>query len=183
MDTLLIFVIAIGLAMDCFAVAISNSSISGEVRPGVPLKLAIAFAFAHLVLVFAGHRLGAVLQSMFAGHEYLVAMFILFFIGSKMIMDARKRKPQSKVFDINEIRVIIVLSIATGMDTFLAGIAMGIIGLGFYLAGLLVTVSVFVFTLAGIAGGKNLGMAFSKRIAITGGVFLLMAAVKVLVIW
>ncbi len=177
----MIFVIALGLAMDCFAVAISNSSISGEVRPGVPLKLAIAFAFAHLVLVFAGHSLGGVLQGMFVGYEAFVAIFILFFIGSKMIMDARKRKPQSKVFDINEVRVMVVLSIATGMDAFLAGIALGVTGLGIYLAGVLVTITVFVFTLAGMTGGKNLGMAFSKRIAIVGGVFLLLAGVSVLV--
>ncbi len=178
METLIVFLIALGLAMDCFAIAISNSSISGEIKPGVPLKLAIAFAFAHLVLVFAGHRLGGLLQPMFEGMEHYVALFILIFIGSKMIMDARRRRPQSRVFDINEGRVIVVLSIASGMDALLAGLALGMTGMGIYLAGLLITLTVFIFTIAGMAGGKNFGMLYAKTIAIIGGVFVLMAAIS-----
>ena len=178
METLIVLLIALGLAMDCFAIAISNSSISGEVKPGVPLKLAIAFAFAHLVLIFAGHRLGGLLQPMFGGMEQFVAIFILLFIGSKMIMDARRRKPQSRVFDINEARVMVILSIASGMDALLAGLALGMTGIGIYLAGILVTVSVFIFTIAGMAGGKNFGLPYARTIAVIGGVLVLMAAIN-----
>ncbi len=180
METLIVFLIALGLAMDCFAIAISNSSISGEVKPGVPLKLAIAFAFAHLVLIFAGHRLGGLLQPMFDGLEHFVAIFVLLFVGSKMIMDARRRKPQSRVFDINDARVIIVLSIASGMDALLAGLALGITGMGIYLAGFLITLTVFVFTIAGMAGGKNFGLPYARTIAVIGGVLVLMAAISML---
>ncbi len=178
METLIVLLIALGLAMDCFAIAISNSSISGEVKPGVPLKLAIAFAFAHLVLIFAGHWLGGLLQPMFGGLQQFVAIFILLFIGSKMIMDARKRKPQSRVFDINEARVMVVLSIASGMDALLAGLALGMTGMGIYVAGILVTVCVFIFTIAGMAGGKNFGLPYARTIAVIGGVLVLMAAVS-----
>ncbi len=177
METLIIFILALGLAMDCFSIAISNSSVAGLVKPGIPLKLAIAFAFAHLVLFFAGHWLGGILQGLFIEMEYLVAFFVLIFIGSKMVMDARKRKPQSKVFDINEVRVIIILSIATAMDAFLAGVAIGITGLSAYLTGGLITATVFIFSLGGMAGGKNLGMPFSKTIALTGGILLIMAGI------
>lgn len=180
METLIVLLIALGLAMDCFAIAISNSSISGEVKPGVPLKLATAFAFAHLVLIFAGHRLGGLLQPMFGGMEQFVAIFILLFIGSKMIMDARRRKPQSRVFDINEARVMVVLSIASGMDALLAGLALGMTGMGIYLAGILVTASVFVFTIAGMAGGKNFGLPYARTIAVIGGVLVLMAAISMM---
>ncbi|MDR4987652.1 MAG: manganese efflux pump [Bacteroidales bacterium] len=178
METLVIFILALGLAMDCFAIAISNSDLSGTVKAGVPLKLAIAFAFAHLVLLFAGYHLGSSLQSLFLGAERFVALFVFLFIGSKMIMDARKRKPQSKVFDINATRVIVVLSIASGIDAFLAGIALGINGLKIYLAGLLVALTVFVFTLGGMAGGRHFGMPFSKTIAIIGGLLLIMGGIS-----
>ena len=180
METLIVLLIALGLAMDCFAIAISNSSISGEVKPGVPLKLAIAFAFAHLVLIFAGHRLGGLLQPMFGGMEQFVAIFILLFIGSKMILDARRRKPHSRVFDINKARVMVVLSIASGMDALLAGLALGMTGIRIYLAGILVTVSVFIFTIAGMAGGKNFGLPYARTIAVIGGVLVLMAAISML---
>ncbi len=180
METLIVFVIAFGLAMDCFAVAISNSAVSGKVSPGIPLKTAIAFAFSHLLLLFAGFWLGQTTSNRFEGLEPLVAAVILIIIGSKMIIEARKRHPKSKVFDINEVRVIIVLSIATAMDAFLAGVALGITNMGVGLAAVLVTLSVFVFTLTGLAGGDNFGFSFAKRITITGGVFILMAAASFL---
>ncbi len=176
MDTLLIFIIALGLAMDCFTIAISNSAVSGLVKPGVPLKVAIAFAFAHLVLVFAGYWLGGVMQPMFEGLEKWVAFVVLGIIGTKMIMEGRKRHPKSKVFDINQVRVIVVLSLATAMDAFLAGIALGITGLGVYLSGIVVAITVFILTLAGMAGGGQLGMAFAQRTVFFGGAFMLMAS-------
>ena len=180
MEILIIFVIALGLAMDCFAIAISNSAISGKVKPGIPLKTAIAFAFSHLVMLFAGFWLGQAVGRWFEGIEQWVAIIIFLIIGSKMIIEARKRQPKTKVFDINAGRVIVVLSIATAMDAFLAGVALGITGMEVWLAALLVTISVFIFTLTGLAGGKNFGMAFAKNIAITGGIFILMAAASFL---
>lgn len=180
METLIIFVIALGLAMDCFAIAISNSAISGQVKPGIPLKTAIAFAFSHLVLLFAGYWLGQAVGSWFEGVQQWVAIVIFVIIGSKMIIEALKRQPKTKVFDINAGKVIVVLSIATAMDAFLAGVALGINNMGISLAAFLVTISVFVFTLSGLAGGKNFGMAFAKNIAITGGIFILMAAASFL---
>lgn len=180
METLIIFVITLGLAMDCFAVAITNSAVSGKVSPGIPLKTAITFAFSHLILLFAGFWLGQAVRNRFEGMEQWVAVIILIIIGSKMIIEARRRNPKSKVFDINEIRVIIVLSIATAMDAFLAGVALGITNMGIALAAFLLALSVFVFTLTGLAGGNNFGLSFARRIAITGGIFILMAAVSFL---
>ncbi len=180
METLIIFVIALGLAMDCFAIAISNSAISGQVKPGIPLKTAISFAFSHLVLLFAGYGLGQAVGSWFEGLEQWVAIAIFLIIGSKMIIEASKRQPKTKVFDINSGKVIVVLSIATAMDAFLAGVALGINNMGVWLAAFLVTTSVFIFTLTGLAGGKDFGMAFAKNMAITGGIFILMAAASFL---
>ncbi len=176
MNTLIIFIIALALAMDCFSVAISNSAVSGLVKPGSPLKVAIAFSFAHLVFIFAGYWLGEVIQNMFAGLESWVAFVVLGVIGIKTMMETRKRHPKSKVFDINQARIIIVLSLATAMDAFLAGVALGINHMGVYSAGLTVFFIVFVFSLAGMAGGNQLGIRFARQASYFGGTFMLLAA-------
>ncbi len=177
MSTVILFLLALGLAMDCFAIAISNSSISGPVKPGIPLKVAIAFAFAHMVMLFFGFQLGGLIRSLFEGNEPFVALFILLFIGSKMIMDARKRKPQSRVFDINEARVIITLSVAGSMDAFLAGVAGGIKELSLFHAGALITLTVFIFSLAGMSGGQNFGLNYAKNIGLIGGILIILAGI------
>ncbi len=180
MDTLILFVIGLALAMDCFTVAISNSSVSGLVKPGIPLKMAIAFAFAHMVFVMAGYWLAGTIGHLFAGVEAMMAFAILGIVGSKMILEARRRHPKTKVFDINQVRIIVVLSIATAMDAFLAGLAIRLIQLSFYLSVVLITITVFILTLSGIAGGEQLGVGFARRTAYLGGIFMLMAAAVVL---
>ncbi|MFO7873827.1 MAG: manganese efflux pump [Bacteroidales bacterium] len=180
METMVIFILALGLAMDCFAISISNSSLAGEVKPGSPLKTAIAFAFAHMVLLFLGHWLGGAIQSMFANIETMIAFIILVIIGSKMIMEAVKRHPKSKVFDINQAKVIVVLSLATSMDAFLVGLALGITSMTIVLSGILITITVFILTLAGMAGGQQFGIGFTKRVTMFGGIFLLLAALHFL---
>ena len=180
MDTLILFLLTLGLAMDCFTIAITNSSVSGLVKPGIPLKTAIAFTFAHVVLAFAGFWLGSALQSMFTGQENLIAFIIFGIIGSKMIMEARRKHPKTQVFDINEARVIVILSLATAMDAFLAGLAIGVTGLNIYLAGMMLAITVFILTLGGMAGGKQLGVDFAKRTAYFGGAFILIASAMML---
>ncbi len=176
MELIITFIIALGLAMDCFTIAISNSSVSGEVKPGVPLKVAIAFAFAHVLLLYLGHALGSAIQHLFEGVETWVAFIILGIIGVKMILEARRRHPRQKVFDINQTSVILVLSLATAMDAFLTGVAISMTTIGLNMATILVALTVFVLTLGGMAGGKQLGVAFAQRTAYFGGAFLMLAA-------
>lgn len=176
MDVLIIFIVALGLAMDCFALSISNSSISGLVRPGVPLKASLVFATLHMVLLLAGIWVGGLLQPRFEGMEGWGAFVIFVIVGLKMIRDAHRRRPEARVFDINSGRVMVVLGLAASMDALLAGLAMGLLHAQVWLATVLVTLSVFLFSFAGLAGGKSFGLAFAKRTAIFGGVFMFIAA-------
>ncbi len=176
MELIITFIIALGLAMDCFTIAISNSSVSGEVRPGIPLKVAIAFAFSHMLLLYLGYLLGDAIKHLFAGIEPWVVFIILGIIGVKMILEARRRHPKQKVFDINQISVMLVLSVATAMDAFLTGVAISMTTIGINTANILVGITVFIFTLGGMAGGKQLGIAFAQRTAYFGGAFMLLAA-------
>lgn len=176
MDVLIIFIVALGLAMDCFALAISNSSLSGVVKPGVSLKASLVFAVMHMLMLLSGFWLGGLLQPRFEGMAPWGAFVIFLIIGVKMIHGAQRRHPEARVFDINSGRVMVVLALAASIDALLAGIAMGLLHARLWLATVLVTLSVFLFTFAGLAGGENFGLPFAKRTAIFGGVFLLIAA-------
>ncbi len=180
MELVILFLVALGLAMDCFSVGISNSAVSGQVKPGIPLKVALAFALSHVTLVFAGYWLGEALRPGFGERAVWVAFMIFGIIGSKMIMEARKRQPASKVFDINRAKVIVVLSLATAMDAFLAGVAIAFQQLSIHAAGIMIALAVFILSLGGMAGGKQFGIAFAKRTGYFGGAFLLIVAAMIL---
>ncbi len=180
MDILILFVIALGLAMHCFGLAIANSSVSGKVLPGIPLKTAVAFALSHFILSFAGYHLGKWAAFTVEGIEGWASFIILFIIGVKMILEAIRRRPETKVFDINSGRVIVALSFAAAMNALLAGLVLGIMAAPLLIALLLVASTVFFFTLFGLAAGQNLGLAFAKRVAIFGGAFLIVAGFRFL---
>ncbi|MFO7997580.1 MAG: manganese efflux pump [Bacteroidales bacterium] len=176
MDLLIIFIIALALAMDCFGLSIANSSVSGLVKPGVPLKTALLFAMGHLILLQLGFWLGGLLRPMFEGMEAWGAFVIFSIIGIKMIRGAQKRRPETRVFDINSVRVMTILALATSMDALLAGIALKLVQTQLVLASVVVTLAAFLFTLAGLAGGSGLGLPFARRTTIFGGVFMFIAA-------
>lgn len=176
MNSLLIFIIAFALAMDCFALAIANSSVSGEVKPGVPLRAALVFAFNHLVLLLGGYFIGGLFQPLSQGLEAWIAVSILVIIGLKMMAEAIRRRPEAKVVDINSGRVVFLLALAASIDAMLAGLALGLMQARLLPAAILTVLAVWLLTFAGLAGGKQLGLAYAKPTALFGGIFMFIAA-------
>jgi putative Mn2+ efflux pump MntP len=177
-NTLSLFIVSLGLSMNCFGIAIANSSISGKVKAGIPLKTAIAFGLSHFILAFGGYYLGRALHPTVAGVEDWAVFMIFFIIGVKMIAEALLKKPETRVFDINSARVILALSVALGMNALLAGLALGIWHAPIMLAAFAIFSAVSFFTLSGLAGGQHLGMGFAKGVFLLGGALFLLSGLS-----
>lgn len=177
MNIVVFFLIALGLGLNCFGLAIVNSSLSGRVNPGVPFKTALTFSLSHMVYSFAGLFLGNLLQSKVQGVELIAAFFIVAAVGAKMLWEARKKIHQTHVFDINDNKVIATLSVATGLNALSIGLVAAILAFPFYSLALLVAVPVFALTYFGLASGQNLGIQFASKASSFGGVLLLLVAV------
>jgi manganese efflux pump family protein len=180
METIIIFIVALGLAMDCFSLSIVNSSLSGQVKPGIPLQASILFALGHFLFLMLGSWLSGFLENMFAGREAWAAFVVFTVVGVKMIREAVRRSPGAKVFDINNMSVILVMALAASMDALLVGIAFGLVNARIFLAAGLVAFASFLFTLSGLAGGQHFGLAFAKKTSIFGGVFMFIVALHYL---
>lgn len=180
MDTLIIFIVALGLAMDCFSLAIVNGNAAGEVKPGISLQASLIFVFGHLLMLLLGYWIAGLLSGMFAGMEGWAAFIIFVVIGFKTVREALKRKPEARAFDISSGRVIIALAIAASIDALLAGIALGITGAKLSLVLVTVAIATFLFTFSGLVAGHHFGVDFARRTGIFGGVFLFIAALHYL---
>lgn len=177
MNVLVFFLIALGLALNCFGLAIVNSSLSGKVLPRVPLITAITFALSHLVYSLIGRFVGSLVLPKVQSIELVAAFFIVAAIGVKMIWEARKKIHQTHVFDINDNKVIAALSVATGLNALSIGLVAAILAFPFYSLALLVAIPVFALTYFGLANGQNLGLQFASKASSFGGVLLLLVAV------
>ncbi len=176
MNTLIVFILALALSMDCFAIAIVNSNTGEQGRNGAALKAAIMFAAGHFLLLLAGYWIGGFFVQAFANVKAWVVLFIFFLIAVKMIRDGVRNHPQSRAFDIQNIRVVFALALAGSMDALLVGIALGLTEARAMQAATFVAIAVFLFTFSGLTGGKQLGLSFARRTAIFGGVFMIIAA-------
>ena len=177
MNIVVFFLIALGLALNCFGLAIVNSSLSGKVLPRVPLITAITFALSHLVYSLVGLLVGGLVVSKVQSIELVAAFFIVAAVGVKMIWEARKKTHESNVFDINDNKVITALSVATGLNALSIGLVAAILAFPFYSLALLVAIPVFALTYFGLANGQNLGLQFASKASSFGGIILVLVAV------
>jgi len=181
LDALSLFVLSFALAMNGFSLAIANSSLSGKVLPGISVKAAFAFGSSHFVFGYLGYFLGGLLAPAILGIELYTSIAFLLILGIKVLFQATRVKPETKVFDINQTRVIMALSVALGMNALLVGLVLGFLDVQALTANLLTFFLVSFFTLFGLAGGHRLGMAFARNVAILGGVLFIAAALRMVI--
>ena len=117
------FLLAVGVAMDAFAVSISRST---TIRPfGVndALKFAIFFGGFQTLMLVLGWLGGNTIKNYVSTYSQLIASSLLVFIGIKMIYEAFYRKPEGKISSLNY-SVLLMLAVATSIDAFFVGISL-----------------------------------------------------------
>lgn len=177
MELITIIIISLGLSMDCFGIAVINGMAPEELRPGTKLKVSLSFALAHVIMLFAGFHLGKGVTSIFIEADYWFALAILSFIGLKMIINSLKTNPMIKAFDVNNIRTIAGLSVATSIDALIAGVCLPFLYIRVEPASFFVALIVLIMTFIGLHKGKNLGLSIGKFSGAIGGALLIAAGI------
>ena len=178
MDSLTLFLLSFALAMNSFGLAIANSSLSGKVLPGVSAKAGLVFGLGHFLFGYLGVFAGGLLHEALAGIEFHTAAAFMLILGIKVFFQAARVKPESKVFDINQTRVIMALSVALGMNALLVGLVLGFLDAPALISNLMTFFLVAFFTLFGLAGGHRLGMAFARNVGILGGILFFIVGIR-----
>src|SRR5512139_3454875 len=112
MDVLTIFLIAVGLAMDAFAVSIAKGIIIEHKRRKSALLLASFFGGFQMLMPVIGYFAGLSFREVIMGIDHWIAFGLLLFIGSKMIYDST-RKEAGNEEETLKLHSVVTLSIAT----------------------------------------------------------------------
>ena len=94
MDFLTIVLIGIGLAMDCFAVALARGSKPGVDKIRLALVFAVVFGLFQAGMTLLGWGAGTLFMGIIAPYDHWVAFIILSAIGLKMIIEGMKDEPE-----------------------------------------------------------------------------------------
>ncbi|HNZ42337.1 MAG TPA: manganese efflux pump MntP family protein [Bacteroidales bacterium] len=175
-----IVLIALGLAMDCFAVSISCSLGKNNISRLLAVKIALFFGLFQGLMPVAGWLLGLSFKNMMSGFDHWIAFGLLSIIGIKMIVEAFK-KEEERDLNIRKTMVLISLSVATSIDAMVVGISFALLKLNMLLTLGIIGIVTFIVSLVGIYIGKKFTFISAGKAAIIGGLVLIGIGTKILI--
>ena len=182
MSILTIILLAIGLAMDCFAVSVCKGLTSphGYVPRYVkPMLMALLFGVFHAGMPLIGYFTGSFFASFFERFAPWIALALLGFIGGKMIYDSlHDDNDEAHLADFS-FWGLLSLAFATSMDTLATGVIFIPHPEVLWLAVGVSAATCFVFSMTGFVLGHIVGARLRVNVNILGGVILILIGVKI----
>ena len=122
MTGLEIWLLAIGLAMDCFAVSIASGIILKRVRMRPMLIMALAFGFFQALMPLLGWIGASFFSHLIENIDHWIAFAILAFLGGRMVLESFKDEDCRHEFDPTSLKVVSALAVATSIDALAVGV-------------------------------------------------------------
>ena len=179
-ELLTIIVVAVGLAMDAFAVSIVSGATYRQLHVKHALRIALFFGGFQAVMPLIGSLAGLSLKEHIVDYDHWIAFGLLTAVGGKMIYEAFKIEQAEKRFDPTSLITLLALSVATSIDALAVGITLSLIATSIIEAVIVIGAVTFMLSYLGVAIGKRFGHFFESKIEILGGIILIAIGVKIL---
>ena len=180
MEFVTILIIAVGLAMDAFAVSIASGGMYKQLSVKHSLRMAVFFGGFQAFMPLVGSLAGLSVKNRIANYDHWIAFGVLTAIGGKMIYESVKIKSAENNFNPADILVLLVLAVATSIDALAVGFTLSLITAHFVLAVIIIGLVTFVLSYVGVYIGKKLGHFFESKIEALGGLVLIGLGFKIL---
>lgn len=173
-----LLLVAVGLAMDAFAVSICGSmALSPDNRFKGAMRFGIWFGAFQAIMPLLGYLCAVSFQSYIVDYDHWIAFGLLAYLGWNMISEATEACSIKKSYTTKE---MFVLAIATSIDAMAVGVSFAFLQTNIWLAIVLIGVVTFAISSFGGIMGFKLGSAVGKNANICGGLVLIGIGVKIL---
>ena len=182
MNIFTIILLAIGLAMDCFAVSVCKGLTSphGYVPRYIkPMLMALLFGVFHAGMPLIGYFTGSFFASFFERFAPWIALALLGFIGGKMIYDSLHDDDDEAHLADFSFGGLLSLAFATSMDTLATGVIFIPHPEVLWLAVGVIAATCFVFSMTGFIIGHLVGARLRMNVTLLGGVILILIGIKI----
>jgi putative Mn2+ efflux pump MntP len=177
-----IFLIAIGLAMDCFAVSLGVGTAGTATGPRPTFRLFFHFGLFQGGMTLLGWLAGKTVVTYVASVDHWVAFALLAFVGVRMIRGGlQKAGEEPAIPDPSRGLTLVMLSIATSIDALAVGLSLALLDVNVFWSALLIGGVSAVLSLVGLLLGNQLGLRFGKSMEILGGMILIAIGLRVVI--
>lgn len=179
-----LFVIAVGLSMDAFAVAVCKGLSVYKLKPEHMLITGLWFGGFQGLMPFIGYLLGSTFEKYITPVDHWVAFVLLGIIGANMIKESLGKEDdgcEDSADNPFSVKTMFVMAVATSIDALAVGITFALLpDVNITAAVLFVGVITFALSCAGIKIGNVFGAKFKSKAELTGGFILILMGAKIL---
>ena len=180
MDWLNILGVAVGLAMDAFAVSIVAGLSIERLTHRHVFRLAFHFGLFQFMMPVLGWWAGQSVAEYIGAYDHWIAFTLLGIIGGKMLWEARSGREPKTRSDPTRGWMLITLSIATSIDALAVGLSMAFLGVSIWLPSVVIGIVAAAITVMGICFGSRFGRKGGLWAQLFGGMVLIGIGIRIL---
>ena len=179
MELIELFLVALSLSMDAFAVSLCKGLSVGRPTPGQCLTCGAWFGGFQALMPLIGFLLGVRFQGVISSVDHWVAFVLLGLIGANMVREALGGD-EERVDSSFGPRAMLPLAVATSIDALAVGVTFAFLRVEIALAVALIGVTTLVLSALGVKVGSVFGDRFQSKAELAGGVILILMGTKIL---
>ena len=174
-----LLLIAVGLSMDAFAIAICKGLSVKKLKVRHAVITGTYFGGFQALMPLLGYLLGIQFEYYIDAVDHWIAFFLLSVIGLNMIRESRNEHCENVGGSFGP-KNMLVLALATSIDALAVGVTLAFLRVNIVPAVLLIGIITFTFSAAGVKIGNVFGTKFKSGAELTGGLILIIIGVKIL---
>lgn len=176
-----LFIIAVGLSMDAFAVSICKGLSLGKIKPKHMCIAGLWFGGFQALMPAIGYFLGSFFADMVTKYAHWVAFILLAFIGGNMIKESFEKDECENCGDAAmDVKTMFLLAIATSIDAMAVGVSFAFLKVELVPAVTFIGIITFVCSGVGVKIGSIFGSKYKSKAELAGGIVLIIMGLKTL---
>ena len=178
MSILDLFILAVGLSMDAFAVSVCKGLSLGKIKHKHMCIAGAWFGGFQALMPLIGYFLGSFFAEMIEKYDHWVAFVLLAIIGGNMIKESFDK--DKKVDSSMDVKSMLLLAIATSIDALAVGVTFAFLQVQIVPAVSFIGVITFIFSAVGVKIGSLFGTKYKSKAELFGGIVLVLIGIKIL---
>ena len=180
MSLIELFLLALGLSMDAFAVAVCKGLSMQTMRPKHALIIGLYFGGFQALMPWLGYLLGIRFQGAIKTYDHWIAFILLGIIGFNMVKESLEQEPESCDASV-DVKTMLLLAIATSIDALAVGVTFAFLEVRILPAIAFIGCITFLISIIGVKVGTVFGARYKSRAERAGGIILLLIGFKILI--
>lgn len=179
MDFVTLLTLAVGLAMDAFAVSICKGLAMREKVLKKGIIVGLWFGGFQALMPTIGFFLGTQFKDQITSIDHWIAFVLLGLIGINMIKEALSNE-EEQADDSIAVKEMFMLAVATSIDALAVGITFAFLNVNIVSAASIIGVCTFLISFAGVKIGNIFGTKYKSKAELAGGIILILLGFKIL---